>query len=517
MSRLSEAINKSGKNKEPQTEQIEFLTMELESLVDQPSELAELDPKHIDTGDRARREVGDPAEWMELKESIKQQGIISPIAVMRIPEEELPHPRGCLYRLLAGGRRLMCANELRLVTVPAKIFPTLDSHRQALIELQENTHRMDFSPVDRMMLVKKVHELYVQIYGERLSSAPLAPGHSMRDTAKMMGISPATASRDLRTASILSALSEEQLTALSKKVKTKADVVRLLEQAKKEVKKDAALEEFREKEKQHLTNLSSTPSEKTAKVDPEEQKILLAKKALISQYNVGDAIAYLKQQQDNTFSFFNFDPDYPVEIDEDSPSHELHKRQLAEGSYHKIPKDEYMIFVSAVAREAYRVAKVNAWIIVWFGWEFFGPILQAFTDAGWDTSFLPGFWFKNTGHTSVPKRYLHKTVEPFFYFRKGLAQIQQSNIDVLQFPPVFHKQRINQYEKPIELYEKLFEIYTFPGITCLDICTGSGNMLLASSNKERKTYGIDLSAQQKESFSLHVVAGQLGQFTHKTR
>jgi len=66
----------------------------------------------IEVGKRFREDYGD---MPMLKESIRQDGIIQPLAVCTSAEEGK-------YELLAGGRRFMACTELGITEVPIRIY-----------------------------------------------------------------------------------------------------------------------------------------------------------------------------------------------------------------------------------------------------------------------------------------------------------------------------------------------------------------------------------------------------------
>lgn len=83
-----------------------------------------------------RKDVGD---LKELKQSIRQHGILQPLVVSPLDDHR--------YRLISGERRYTAARELELRTVPALIRAVKDHHRLEQ-QLIENLHRKDLDPFE---------------------------------------------------------------------------------------------------------------------------------------------------------------------------------------------------------------------------------------------------------------------------------------------------------------------------------------------------------------------------------
>ena len=87
--------------------------------------------------DQPRRQF-DADELSALAESIKRHGMIQPLTVRRLSDEDTPF--GGLYELIAGERRLRAARMLELPYVPCLIFDA-DREESAKLALIENLQR----------------------------------------------------------------------------------------------------------------------------------------------------------------------------------------------------------------------------------------------------------------------------------------------------------------------------------------------------------------------------------------
>jgi ParB family chromosome partitioning protein len=84
----------------------------------------------------------------ELKESIRQYGIIQPLILTKTAAG---------YELIAGERRLRAAKELGLKTVPA-IIREADEQQKLEVALIENLQREDLNPIETALAYKKLME-----------------------------------------------------------------------------------------------------------------------------------------------------------------------------------------------------------------------------------------------------------------------------------------------------------------------------------------------------------------------
>ena len=116
-----------------------------EGLVPVPgATFAELPVKIIVPNPRQPRQVFDEDDITELAASIKEVGLLQPIVVRRVDDED---GRAESYELVMGERRLRAAKEAGLETIPAVVRYTEDQDllRDALLE---NLHRVQLNPLE---------------------------------------------------------------------------------------------------------------------------------------------------------------------------------------------------------------------------------------------------------------------------------------------------------------------------------------------------------------------------------
>ena len=139
----------------------------LESLRDLPLESIRPNPR------QPRREF-DGQALLALSESIRARGILQPVVVRPLGEEQ--------YELVAGERRLRAARIAELTTVPAIVRETEDSARLELA-LMENMAREDLNPVDEARACATLVEdlgLTKEELGRRVSRSRVAVSNLIR-------------------------------------------------------------------------------------------------------------------------------------------------------------------------------------------------------------------------------------------------------------------------------------------------------------------------------------------------
>lgn len=94
------------------------------------------------------RKTFDPKELDDLKNSIREHGIIQPLAVSELGDGG--------YQLIAGERRLRAAQLLGLETVPAIVREGVREDIKLELSLIENIQRKDLSPLERAAAYKRL-------------------------------------------------------------------------------------------------------------------------------------------------------------------------------------------------------------------------------------------------------------------------------------------------------------------------------------------------------------------------
>ncbi len=104
----------------------------------------------IDPNVNQPRKVFDEAAMLELANSIRMHGVISPIILV---------PTGERYMIIAGERRYRAAKKAGLMTVPA-IVRNYTPQQVKEISLIENLQREDLNPIETANAIKQLMEEY---------------------------------------------------------------------------------------------------------------------------------------------------------------------------------------------------------------------------------------------------------------------------------------------------------------------------------------------------------------------
>ncbi|HEX7321828.1 MAG TPA: ParB/RepB/Spo0J family partition protein [Mycobacterium sp.] len=115
----------------------------------------EINPASIEPNPRQPRQVFDNEALDELVHSIREFGLMQPIVVRALPDDQ--HHGGPRYQLVMGERRWRAAQRAGLDTIPAIVRETDDDHllRDALLE---NIHRVQLNPLEEAAAYQQLLE-----------------------------------------------------------------------------------------------------------------------------------------------------------------------------------------------------------------------------------------------------------------------------------------------------------------------------------------------------------------------
>lgn len=442
--------------------------------------LKQIDIKDIDTGKRARKDLGDVEE---LKNSIEKRNLINPITLFDKEaaddwedhdlknEEKEPERR---YLLMAGGRRLTAWNlsEKLGKEIPANVY---DRHLSAKeiksIELIENIQRKELDHKEEMLLTRQIHKLQQDIKGEVEGSGRGKTGHSARDTAKLLGRSAGSVSEDLRVAEAMEAVPE-----LFENTKNKTEAKKIYKKTIKEIEDEEKAQEIKEK-----------------RATTSEDKL---KKQIADKYILKDVMEGLRGLDNGVINIMEVDPPLAIGFEDIYDEDTSYKDSLN--------KENYIEKMTQLLDECYRVMKKNSWIIVWYPIEpYHQTVLGIMKDVGFKVRGIPLIWDKQRAQTASPKYNLGNGYEVALYGRKGtLGLNRMGHSNVFSWKTPMGKERYHKTEKPIELYEEIFDTFGRKGHTVCTAYAGSGNGILAAENIDMTAFGFDISEDYKNKFDL---------------
>ena len=146
---------------------------------------AELPVEIIVPNPRQPRQVFDEDDITELAASIKEVGLLQPIVVRRVDDEE---GRAESYELVMGERRLRAAKEAGLKTIPAVVRYTEDQDllRDALLE---NLHRVQLNPLEEAAAYQQLLDDFNCTHAE-LSKRIARSRSQISNTLRLMKLPP---------------------------------------------------------------------------------------------------------------------------------------------------------------------------------------------------------------------------------------------------------------------------------------------------------------------------------------
>ncbi|MBU2052480.1 DNA modification methylase [Patescibacteria group bacterium] len=454
-----------------------------------PIDVIDIPLNRIRVDARARNSYGD---LKELSSSIKDKGLINPISVMMLPEDGY-------FQLLAGGRRLAALTQLQMKEVKCVVYPPgLSGVDLYEIELFENIHRKDLEWSDRAALELKIHNLKQAQLGIKISRDD-APGHTMKDTADLLGKSVSSVSKDIQMARLV-----EQFPEL-KECKSPADARRRIGKLTNKIILDMSIEQ-----------IDKTPVGDIHRI-------------LLDSYKVGDFFDLVKSVPDNSCCIAEIDPPYGIDLIKNRKSFSPKELQVDMEDYYEISSD-YVEFLSNVLKETYRCLAQDSWLILWFDMKKTETIMSRVLEAGFQCRAIPGIWEKNVGQTNRPQTYLANFYETFLYARKGNPRIQkQGRSNVFYSKRIDPDKKIHPTEKPISLVHEILSTFVEPWMyvmensksyaenldvdktkphTVLVPFAGSGSTLLAAANMNLRTIGFDLSQNYYNNYAERVLLGK---------
>lgn len=409
--------------------------------MEQPT-ISLIDAKTVNVGDRIRHETGDIKELMD---SLESTGQIQPIVLDGMD-------------LLAGYRRLasclLLESEGRAIKghEPGMILAiqkeNLDPYTKLVIEFEENIRRKQFTRAEEALAISRLKVALEQIDPEH---KPI-PGGQL---AKLLGYSKGHVSMALSV----------------------ADAVE--NDGRKELLKSASIFGAYKK----LRSIEKI-EELTARVRAAEQAGSLAKINYKEFLHHGDAVRWLDNVADESVDFVHFDPPWGIGIDS-------YDRTNNYGTFAD-DADTGTRITEALIPELYRVLKPDTYMVVWFGIQFYQPLFDKLTTAGFKVHPVPYIWFKPNkgGAQNDSSRTVINQWEPCFICEKGeprMFKFASGNVLSFDMP----RERIHFAQKSVELMRELLERFTFGPMVVLDPTFGSGSVFVAAQRLGRVFIGCE--------------------------
>jgi len=153
--------------------------------------------------------------------------------------------------------------------------------------------------------------------------------------------------------------------------------------------------------------------------------------------------------------------------------------------------DTLYAFYSKTLPVLYKKMLDRSWILCWTGKEHWLRTNEIAATCGFEIQ-MPDIWEKPSGSTNTPKTNMVSNYEMFLLFRKGKATFNIPSMpSVLHFNSVPSSQRIHQWEKPLDMYTYLFNVFGRPNSIFLSPFAGSGNSMIAAGQNGMVPMGCD--------------------------
>ncbi len=402
-----------------------------------------------------------------LAESIRDNGLICPLAVYS-PTGQPP------FTLIAGGRRYKALEILKASKVTVRIFDHPLTEGQLIqLELYENLHREDITWAERVAFTNKLNNTFIEQKGAKIARNMEDTGHSQLALSKMLGISPAKLSADLKMAQTIERFPELGLQNSAKQSEATTQMKGLSRMITAKV---AA---------QKIQKKGTTP--------------------LMDSYIVGDF--FDNSLPEHSFQFLEVDPPYGVELHQNKKDSGI---EIAE--YHEVQRTDYPSFMTDLIQECTRLSARDSWMILWGSPQYYKLTTEILDCYEWKFSRVPALWLKfqdsaGRGQTQHPQTILGHVYEQFIYAYRGDVQLQkQGRGDVFYAPPVPPLDKIHPTERPVELIKEILSTFCWPKSNILVPFAGSGASLIAANEMGHSVVGFDLSREYKAAFMARIGA-----------
>ena len=341
------------------------------------------------------------------------------------------------------------------------------------IELEENLQRKDMDWQEQIKLQQEIHNLQVEIHGEKTSTSSNAQGFSITDTAKLLKKDKSTVARDLQLAQAVEQFPEVQWD----ECKNKAEALKL----KKKLEEKVIRAELAKRAQKSLGSSSN-----------------VLRKQLANAYIVKSFFDGVKQIPTGSINLVEIDPPYAIDL-------QGQKKDYNYTGYNEVDPQFYEQFMTKVFEEAYRVLADNTWLICWFGPDWFAQIKQWLLMAGFTPVSIPCIWTKPNGQTNNPSRRLASAYEMFFYAAKGSPVLAKPGaINIFDFKPVPPTQKIHPTERPLDMITEVLTTFALEGSRVLVPFAGSGNTLIAAAQNKMVPIGYDITDEYRESYLIRL-------------
>lgn len=416
---------------------------------------------------RIRKELGDIDS---LAKSITENGLIEPIVLTQDAEG---------IRLIAGERRLTALKKLKIDSlIHAKHFIWREELRSdepkirllaTAIEMEENLQRKELTWQEQVIGKQKLLAIMQEIHGVSVPGKPTkgiqlgnqSAGFGVRKLAEMLGESPATVSRDLDLAAVLTSLPS------LKSEPTKESAYRKLTLA-------VMMAGLKQASTQPATGTSTDWTLYEGAFEDNINKVA-----------------------DGSVDLIYTDLPYGVNFDKMDA-------KTQSGVSYEDKRSSIVALLPKIATEAFRVLNQDRFAVFFFGFNYYSELCSELTKAGFKVNPVPVIWLKHTNSAESPHRRYANAYEQAIVAVKGSPIfIRPGQSNIVDVPA--QQGKIHIAQQPLALVRKFLLDMTPEGALVLDFFAGSGTTGEASIRSKRRVVLFE-----KEADSCLVIRTRLG-------
>jgi len=410
---------------------------------------------------RVRTEF-DEKKIEQLSESIRLLGLINPIV---IDDDNF---------LIAGERRLRAVKLLGWSDVDVRFFNDISDWEKLVMELEENIQREDITPTNEVLAKKRFHDLYQDKYGKTHKLGGRKGGWKLEDTAQLLGISVGKLSQDIQLAVAI-----EKNPDLGKE-KTKAGAWNAFKRQQATVGHKIMALIARKKQQELVIHTDATGGTICAGTD---KTGLLHK---VEQYNYGTGILYnhdcleiIPELPNDSINCLLTDPPWAVLFDE---------------QFMEAPRGQIFSLIEKTLVSLYPklINGSLCWMFCATKHLIKGHIYTLVEHSGYRIFDQILIWYKpRVAHSSRPYNELKNDYEPCLLFAKGEPRTFKDPMYAVQ-EALIKGRRLHPAQKPIEVLRTIITNSTVENETIIDPFCGSGQVLKAAKELNRRSIGCEL-------------------------
>jgi ParB/RepB/Spo0J family partition protein len=392
---------------------------------------------------------------VELAMDIKAHGLLLPLLVQVAENGE--------FEILDGRRRFFAMRDhLEYSEFEENIhFIVKEGLHAKAVQYAANANREDFTPIEKALLIKEIHEDGIAENGPAMKSVKTG-GWTMADTAKVINRDKGFVSKMLKVASVPKGFDD---------CKTIQECFNLMSKRKK----------------QAITK-------KIGKAKVEKAKVDIDVVSIMNSIKCSKAEAFVPLVEDSSIDLIHIDPPFAIDYDE------MITTDQYDADYEDDP-DEVMNGLRTIIPHFSRVLKNNRYCIVWCGWKQSFEVTELLEASGFTVLPSPLVWMKLST--------AGKTFQP--HIRPGSATLfavvaWQGTPELSikgrhnYFPyPIIRKNRIHQAQMPEALVMDIIRIFSSEGDKVLDCYAGSLVTLRACFSTNRNFIGCEMQQQNIEN------------------